>query len=74
MSAHSTSRILFRRPVGYAANESERGRTRARSPDPRQDRRHQKFCRVMQELLSNAADRRVEGKEKGRWGAEENGR
>lgn len=77
MPAHSATRILFRRPVGYEADGSERGQTRARSPGPRaQDPRHRKFCRVMQELLSNATDPgRVEGREKeGREGAEENGR
>lgn len=30
--------------------------------------RHRKFCRVMQELLSNAAHRRNDAKEKGRDG------
>lgn len=68
--AHSSLRILFRQRVGYAAYERiGSGRESARTwYSAREDRRHRKFCRVMQELLSNAADRRDEGKEKERKG------
>lgn len=76
--AHSATGILFRRPVGCDAVCERVGRRSNKSAFSRssaQDRRHRKFCRVMQELLSNAADRRVERREKGgREGAEENGR